>query len=71
MVDVENKILGKVVEIEHHEYESLFRILNFMRMHDLSPKVKPEAAKDLLKEEDVAGEESFFKIVEAVLLRNL
>jgi hypothetical protein len=65
LVDVENKILAKVVDIEHHEYESLFRILNFMRVHDLSPKVKPEIAKSLLKEEDgeTAGEESFFKIV--------
>lgn len=51
LVDVENKLLAKIVDIEHYEYESLFRILNFMRVHDLSPKVKPQIAKDILKSE--------------------
>ena len=42
-----------------------------MRMHDLSPKVRPEQVKGILEGQQTEGEESFFKVVEAVLLRNL
>jgi hypothetical protein len=42
MSNVESKILKNVLDLNPQEYESLFKMLSFMRMHDLTPKVTPE-----------------------------
>lgn len=51
MVNIQNKILERILDINPHEYEGLFKILNFMRVHDLSPNVKAELIGKQLKEE--------------------
>jgi hypothetical protein len=37
MADLENKILLKLKNIQVSEYESLFLIINFMRVNDIYP----------------------------------
>lgn len=49
MQDIEAKILDNIIDIEQHEYQSLFKLLNFMRMHDISPKINPEQLQKVSK----------------------
>ena len=47
MLNIESKILEHLLELSQGDYEGLFKMLNFMRMHDLSPKVRPEMMKKI------------------------
>lgn len=49
MVDVQNKILKGVIDIDQSGYQNLFKILNFMRINDLAPKVTAETVKAVMK----------------------
>lgn len=54
-VDLENKLLLKVIDLQQEDYDSLFKILNFMRVNDLHPKV-PQSTYNAVMNEQEEGE---------------
>lgn len=74
MADLENKILLKLKNIQVSEYESLFLIINFMRVNDIYPQIPESKTKqfvDSAENQTTEKEETFFHIVTSILLRNL
>jgi hypothetical protein len=55
-VDLENKLLLKVIDLQQEDYDSLFKILNFMRINDLHPKVPQSTYNAVMNEQEEEGE---------------